>query len=637
MTEYQKEETQVQTGGYRTASMLRIAAAVLLTGFSLYTALFGVMSDMIQRSVHLGLVLAIVFLATLAPASLSRASGAVAKAVAIILVIAGLAVMFYHVIYFDEIADRYGDLTQVEFYLGIAAVLIVLEATRRSIGLPIVILAVVFLLYAYFGGYLPGIAGHRGYSAERIISQLYLGGGGIFGTPLGVSATFVILIVLFGAVLEMSGAGKVLMDIATGLTGRSRGGPAKAAVVGSSLMGMISGTAVANVLTTGTISIPLMKRAGYRGETAGAIEAVASTGGQLMPPVMGAAAFLMADLTGISYFEIAQAAILPAVLFYIVLFTVVHLEALKRDIPVLDIGEIPSIGETFLKGGHLLLSLPLFVYLIFAGYSVMYASFWALLTGVALSYLRRQTWLTPGKLMRSIVNGTEAVIPVATACASAGIIIGVITLTGLGLKFSSLVVSLSGGNLFLALVLTMLASLILGMGLPTAAAYILVATLAAPALEQLGVTKLAAHLFVFYSAMLSAITPPVALAAYAAAGLAQGNPFRIAVIACQFGSAAFIVPYFFAYSPELIGVDAGPLLVAQAAATAIIGATSIAVALQGWMLRSINLFERAGFAAAAWLMLDTSLSTDVAGLGLLAALIFIQLLGRKNRALGKPV
>ncbi len=635
-------DLQAETAGdpatrFNGIQLLRVVAAVLLTGFSLYTALFGVMSDMIQRSVHLGLVLLIVFLGALVPSSLSLAQSALAKTTTSVLAVAGLVVMFYHVVYFDQIADRYGDLTQLEFYLGIATVLIVLEATRRSIGLPIVILAVVFLLYAYFGGNLPGIAGHRGYNAERIISQLYLGGGGIFGTPLGVSATFVILIVLFGAVLETSGAGKVLMDIATALTGRSRGGPAKAAVVGSSLMGMISGTAVANVLTTGTISIPLMKRAGYRPEAAGAIEAVASTGGQLMPPVMGAAAFLMADLTGISYFEIARAAILPAVLFYVVLFAVVHLEALKRNIPILDLGEIPSISETFLRGGHLLLSLPLFVYLIFAGYSVMYASFWALIAGVALSYFRRRTWLTPSKLLRTIINGTEAVIPVATACASAGIIIGVITLTGLGLKFSSLVVSLSAGNLFLALMLTMLASLILGMGLPTAAAYILVATLAAPALEQLGVTKLAAHLFVFYSAMLSSITPPVALAAYAAAGLAQANPFRIAVIACQFGSAAFIVPYFFAYSPELLGVDAAPLQVLQAAATAIIGATSIAIALQGWMLRSINIFERVGFGFAAWLMLDTSLSTDIAGIGLLAALVFIQLLGRKNRALGKPV
>jgi len=362
-------------------------------------------------------------------------------------------------------------------WFGAIAILVLLEATRRSIGYAIVILAIIFLLYAYFGNLIPGIAGHRGYSAERIISQLYLGGGGIFGTPLGVSSTFVILIVLFGAVLEQSGASKTLMDIATGLTGRMRGGPAKAAVVGSSLMGMISGTAVANVLTTGTISIPLMKRNGYTPRSAGAVEAVASTGGQLMPPIMGAAmgaaAFLMSDITSIDYFEIAAAALLPAAVYYVVLFSVVHLEAMKHDIPVLELDDLPSPRKSLSEGGFMLLSIVVFIYLLFDGYSVMYASFWALVATVVLSLFKRQNWLTPKKLLASAISGARAIIPVATACACAGIIIGVITMTGLGLKFSSLVVTLSGGHLFIALVLTMVASLILGMGLPTAAAYIL--------------------------------------------------------------------------------------------------------------------------------------------------------------------
>jgi len=489
-----KPDTDValKTTGYNIPMLLRVACAFILAGFSLYTAFFGIMSDMIQRSVHLGLVLVLVYLGALVPSSLGLINNQFLRVVSVVLAVIGLATMMYQVYFFDDIASRYGQLTQAEFYIGIIATLVLLEATRRTIGWPIVILAIVFLLYAYFGNLLPGLASHRGYNAERIISQLYLGGGGIFGTPLGVSSTFVILIVLFGAALETSGAGKVLMDIATSITGRSRGGPAKAAVVGSSLMGMVSGTAVANVLTTGTISIPLMKRTGYRPEAAGAIEAVASTGGQLMPPVMGAAAFLMADLTGISYFEIARAAIIPALLYYVVLFSVVHLEAVKHNIALLNFDELPSLSKTLFGGFHLLLSLPVFVYMLFSGYSVMYASFWAFVAAIVLSYLRRATWLTPKKLYQTIINGVEAVLPVATACACAGIIIGIITLTGLGLKFSSLVISLSDGNLFLALVLTMIASLILGMGLPTAAAYILVATLAAPALEQLGVNQLAA-------------------------------------------------------------------------------------------------------------------------------------------------
>jgi TRAP transporter 4TM/12TM fusion protein len=315
----------------------------------------------------------------------------------------------------------------------------------------------------------------------------------------------------------------------------------------------------------------------------------------------------------------------------VVLFSVVHLEAVKQGIALLKLDELPSLSKTLKTGSHLLLSLPVFVYMLFSGYSVMYASFWAFIAAILLSYVRRSTWLTPKKLYQTIINGVEAVLPVATACACAGIIIGVITLTGLGLKFSSLVISLSDGNLFLALVLTMIASLILGMGLPTAAAYILVATLAAPALEQLGVNQLAAHLFVFYSAMLSSITPPVALAAYAAAGLAKTNPFRIALVACQFGCAAFIVPYFFAYNPALLMVDTTPGVVILAAVTTVIGGICLAITIQGWCLKSLNIIERIAFAVVVWLLLDTSLTTDIVGITLLAVLASYQFVVHSRR------
>ena len=294
--------------GYSPIWAIRICAAILLSGFSIYTAFWGVFPDMIQRSFHIGMILFLVYLYPLEKMSFGELAKSIKGYFLICIAILSLMVMIYQIIFFDAINDRYGDLTYYEFYLGLAAICFLLDATRRTIGWPITILAIVFLSYALLGNFLPGEAGHRGYSLNRIVSHLYLGGSGIFGTPLGVTATFVILIVLFGAVLESSGAGKVLMDIANALTGKSRGGPAKAAVVGSSLMGMISGTAVANVLTTGTISIPLMKRTGYRPETAGAIEAVASTGGQLMPPVMGAAAFLMSDMTGICLLYTSDAA-----------------------------------------------------------------------------------------------------------------------------------------------------------------------------------------------------------------------------------------------------------------------------------------------------------------------------------------
>jgi len=596
--------------------------AVALALFSLYGAYFGVFSDMIQRPAHIGMVLALVFGATLF--ARRDAANNTQRVIAGILLVVSVIVMGYHVWFHEDVANRFGELTGPEMILGIAAIIVLLEATRRSIGWAIVILAAIFLLYAYFGYLLPGAAGHRGYSVERIVSQLYLGGGGIFGTPLGVSATFVILIVLFGALLEHSGASKTLMDIATGLTGRMRGGPAKAAVVGSSLMGMISGTAVANVLTTGTISIPLMRRNGYTARSAGAVEAVASTGGQLMPPVMGAAAFLMSDMTSIPYFEIAAAALLPAVIYYVVLFSVVHLEALKRDIPVLQLDDLPSPINALVTGGYLLLSMVVFVWLLFDGYSVMYASFWAIVATFVLSFIKRQTWMTPRKLLQAAKSACKAIVPVATACAAAGIIIGVITMTGLGLKFSSLVVTLSGGNLVAALVMTMIASLVLGMGLPTAAAYILVATLVAPALVELGVNLLAAHLFVFYSAMLSSITPPVALAAYAAAGIAGGNPFGIAVQACRFGIAAFIVPYLFAYNPALIGVDASWVEIIMAAITAMVGGVSLAGAAQGWLIGPMNWLERIGFLVVAGLMIAADWQSDLAGLALLVVLVLLQ-------------
>lgn len=349
-----------------------------------------------------------------------------------------------------------------------------------------------------------------------------------------------------------------------------------------------------------------------------------------MPPVMGAAAFLMADITSIPYLDIATAALLPAVIYYVVLFAVVHLEALKLNIAVLSIEELPSAIDALRQGGYMLLAMVAFIWLLFDGYSVMYASFWAIVATFVLSFIKRSTWLTPPKLLRAAVSASQAIIPVATACATAGIIIGIITMTGLGLKFSSLVVTLSGGNLFAALVLTMIASLVLGMGLPTAAAYILVATLVAPALVELGVNLLAAHLFVFYAAMLSSITPPVALAAYAAAGIAGGNPFGIAVQACRFGIAAFIVPYLFAYDPALLGINAGVGTIILAAVTAIIGALSLAVAVQGWALDRLNWLERIGFLAVAGLMIGEGWRTDLAGIALLVVLLLWQKKRQRN-------
>ena len=608
--------------------------SALLVSLTLYTAYFGVFPDGLQRSAHLLLAMALVYIGALrALVSADGSSGLnrTLQKLWILLVLAGGVVTTgHHMVNFDAINDRWGEITNYEIVFAVVLIVTLFDACRRTIGWPIVILAAIFIAYGLFGAYLPDGLAHRGYSLKRITAQLYLGGGGIFGTPLGVSATFVTGVVVLGALLEKTGAGQVLMDFATGLTGRMRGGPAKAAVVGSSLMGMISGTAVANVLTTGPISIPLMRKSGYRKEAAGAIEAVASTGGQLMPPVMGAAAFIMAEFTATSYLTIAKAAFLPAVIFYAVLLAMVHFEAVKRNIPLLRDADSTTDWASIVKRSYLLAPLPVFVSMLLNGYSIMLSSFWAVVASIIVSYFSRGSAQTPRRMVETAVTAAYAVIPVALACAAAGCIIGIITLTGVGLKFSTLVVLLSGGQLPLALMLTMLTCLILGMGLPTAAAYILVATLVAPALVDLGVGLLAAHLFVLYSAMLSSITPPVALAAYAAASISQGNPLKIAVLACQFGMGAFAVPYFFVYDPALLGIDVTWVQVVVSFITAIAGGVSASIAMLGVFAYRLNIIERLGFALAAVLFLNSDWRYDALAAIVAGALVFWNL--RKGAA-----
>ena len=607
--------------------------SVALVLFSLYTAAFGVLPDVMQRGIHLSLAMILVYVHA---ASASYENGNRLRVFVLLgLVILGLSAAGYQVVFYDAVVSRYGAMTDAEIVIATVAVIVLLDATRRTIGWSMVVLALVFLAYAFWGNLLWGDIAHRGYDLKRVLAQVFLGADGIFGTPLGVSATFVVLIVILGALLEATGASGVLMDIAVAMTGRSRGGPAKAAVVGSSLMGMISGTAVANVLTTGTISIPLMKRSGYKAHVAGAIEAVASTGGQLMPPIMGAAAFLMADIIETPYTDIARAAIIPAALFYLAVFSAVHLEAVKSGLKPMDSSEIPSAKKSLIEGGHVLLAIPAFVSFLMVGYSVMFSSLWAIYVLVALSCLRRSTWLKPRKLLSVCKATGEAVLPVAMATATAGIIIAVVTLTGIGLKFSSLIVTLSGGSLFLALVLTMLSSLILGMGLPTAAAYILVATLAAPALVNLGVDLLAAHMFVFYSAMLSAITPPVALAAFAAAAISGENPMRIAVVSVKFGIVAFVIPYFFVLDIRLLGVGDFSTLIIPVG-TAGIGAMALAGAAQGWFAGALGWVLRIALFAGAMMLIFPGMITNIAGLVALAAIYAFQKFAKPSQSVNSP-
>ncbi|MEK9621375.1 MAG: TRAP transporter fused permease subunit [Alphaproteobacteria bacterium] len=617
------------------ANFVTKCLCVGLVSFSLYTALFGVLPDIIQRGVHLSTVLLLVYVKFFGDAA-AEGGGFLTYFHRIKFILFGLLAAFgagYQFIYYDEVVARYGEITTFEIPVAIIAIVLLLDATRRTIGWSMVGLAVFFLFYASFGRHFPDLLSHRGYDLERILEQVYLGADGIYGTPLGVSATFVIIIVVFGALLEKTGASGVLMDIAVAATRTSRGGPAKSAVIGSSLMGMISGTAVANVLTTGTISIPLMRRGGYKPAVAGAVEAVASTGGQLMPPIMGAAAFLMADIMEVPYLEITKAAIIPAIIFYVAVFASVHLEAVRTGLkPLLDV-DVPSVSSSLRRSGHVLISIPVFIGALIMGYSVMYSSLAGIVCLMFLSLLRKSSRLGFRQLVEAASSACEAIVPVALATATAGIVIGVVTLTGLGLKFSSFIVTISGNNLVVALVLTMSASLVLGMGLPTAASYILVATLTAPALVNMGVDLMAAHMFVFYSAMLSSITPPVALAAFAAAAICREPPMRVAVISVKFGFVAFIIPYFFVLEPRLLA-EGHLIEVLEMFVLATIAVLAMVCAIQGYAFTKLSILERCILPVAAFALLMPGTISTVIGIAVLLAMGAVWKFGRSVRGAG---
>ena len=625
-------ETITQIGNAEMSGKAKIAFATLSTAlviFSLYTAMFGVFPDMIQRGAHISAVIGLVYVRLFGLDSVGGLSWSRIKFFG--LGVIGSAVLGYQFFFYEDVVSRFGSITNYEMPIAVLAIILLLDATRRTIGWSMVGLAIFFLIYAFYGRYFPGLLAHRGYDMVRILEQVYLGADGIYGTPLGVSSTFVIIIVVLGALLEKTGASGVLMDIAVSMTRNSRGGPAKAAVVGSSLMGMISGTAVANVLTTGTISIPLMRRGGYRPAVAGAVEAVASTGGQLMPPIMGAAAFLMADIMEVPYLDITKAALLPALLFYIAVFASVHLEAVKTGLKPLESIDIPDVAQSLRNSGHVLLSIPVFIGTLISGYSVMYSSLAGIVCLLALSLLRYSSRLNPRQLIAAAVSAAEAILPVALATATAGIIIGVVTLTGMGLKFSSFIVSISGNNLLVALVLTMASSLVLGMGLPTAAAYILVATLTAPALVSMGVDLMAAHMFVFYSAMLSSITPPVALAAFAAAAICREPPMRVAMISVKFGFVAFLLPYFFVLEPRLLGMgDIGETV--GVFAMAVVGVLSLACVLQGYAFGKLTTLSRIVIGIAALAVLMPDLKFKLIGIAAILAVLVAWKIGQFTKS-----
>jgi TRAP transporter 4TM/12TM fusion protein len=545
------------------------------------------------------------------------------------LILAGGAVMGYLILNFDELLYRVGVApTGPDLLFATVAVLLVLEMTRRACGPTLPILALGFVLYSLVGPYLPGLLWHKGYHLKRVLSFVF-SQEGIYGIPLGVSATFVFLFILFGAFLQVSGVGQFFLDLALGLAGGLRGGPAKVSVISSSLFGTVSGSAVANVVVDGVINIPLMKSSGFRPADAGAIEAVTSTGGQIMPPVMGAGAFLMAEFTGIPYPRIALAAAIPAILYYVSNFFVIDFQAAKLGLRGLRREALPRAGTAVRTRGHLLTPLLfMIIALMVFQYSPIRAALWAIAACVAVSWFRRETRVTGTRLVEALRDGALGAVDIAATCASAGIVIGVLSLTGLGIKLANIVVSYGRESLLLTLMLSMLVVIILGMGLPTTAAYAVSASVIAPALMKLGVPELPAHLFVFYFACISALTPPVAMAAYAAAAIAGASMWEVGWRASLYGAAGFIIPYMFVYGPALVLQAAWPEIV-LAFATASVGCIALAGAVQGWLLGRAGLVERVALLAAALLLIKPGWVTDAIGLVLLGGVLGVQGLGRR--------
>lgn len=605
------------------------AICIVFAVFQIYTAAFGILDAHLQRSIHLSFGFILIFLLYPTFRSWSRSK---MNWFDVLLGIAGVVCSMYIVVFYKDLVLRAGLNTQTDFIVGLIGTVLVLEASRRVVGWPMVTVAIMFLIYALLGPYVPGLLAHRGVGFEELVGHLFFTTEGIFGIPMGVSSTFIYLFILFGAYLEVTGLGKFFVDIANAVAGWASGGPAKVAVISSALEGTVSGSSVANVVGSGSFTIPMMKKLGYSKEFAGAVEASASTGGQIMPPVMGAAAFLMAEFVGVPYVDVAKAAAIPALLYYMGVWLGVHFEAKRCGLKGIPFNELPKWKTLLMEKGHLSIPLIVIIYLLISGFTPMRAALSATVLAILSSCLRKSTRISFQDVVNGLINGSKGVLGVLIACATAGIIIGVVTKTGVGLKMGTALLDLAGGQLLPAMFFTMITSLILGMGVPTTANYVITSTIAAPALIQLGVPVLAAHMFAFYFGIIADVTPPVALAAYAGAGISGGNPMKTGVIAAKLSIAAFLVPYIFVYNPQLLLINTTFAGMAWSTFTAIVGMVGISVSMIGYGIRPTNKLQRILFFAAGLLLVDPGAFTDAVGAALLVALFGWQKMQNKSEA-----
>lgn len=598
------------------------ALCLSLAAFQLYAAGSGLVDDKYVVSVHLAVIILLIYL--LFPAT-KHSSSKAPTVIDIILGLLSFCAALYVAVFAKKINAQMGIPTKMDLIFGVICLVLVLEATRRAIGMAMPIVACVFLLYAVFGRQIPGVFRHAGFTVSKVIKLLYLTDEGIFGTALNTSATYVVLFIFFGAIMSEIGMSKFLSNLALALAGGSVGGPAKVSALASGLMGTVSGSTSANVATTGVMTIPLMKSVGYAPEYAGAVECVASAGGQIMPPVMGAAAFLMAQFIGVQYSVIVFAAIIPAFLYYLCVWVSVELRARRLGLKTLEKDQIPKLGSTFGDYGHMAIPLIALIYFLSVkGYNPIYAAWLSILIAIVVSFFRKSSRLTLRRFCRALENGVKGTMSVAIACACAGIVIGVISLTGFGLVFSLNIFKLALGIKFLALFLAMAASIILGMGLPTTACYIVTALTLAPALVNMGVPLLAAHFFVFYFAIMSTITPPVALSSFVAAGLAQSDPLKTGVSAFRLAIAGFIIPFMMVYKPALLLTGTTVPAVIYNLAIAIIGVIVLAMASEGYVMGVLKLWQRLILLACVIGLLILDERGDLVALPIILLILFFQ-------------
>ena len=611
---------------------IAVVISTLFCGFQIYaTAGIGAVDSPLLRGFHLSAVMMLIFLWRYGASKNSKDSY-LKIIIDIMLAIAAASVAVYIWWQLPVIQTRmqYIDpLTDLDMFFGVLVIFLTLEITRRTAGWPLVIVAVVAIIYALFGQYLPEALAHRGSSLEELVELMFLVPDGIYGVPLGNACTIVFAFIVFGSLLAETNMSGLFMDLACYLTRNAKGGPAKAAVCGSAFFGTISGSAVANVYATGTFTIPLMKRAGYAPHFAGAVEAVASTGGQIMPPIMGAAAFIMADMSELGYIEVVKGAVLPAVLYYLALLFMVHFEACSKDLGSLPPEAIPSRSSVFRRLYQLL---PIVVLIVFlsSGRSVMQSAYLSSVSILILSLFSSETRLNLNGWMNLCVATAKNVLMIAACCACSGIVVGVLTLTGAGFSFMNGIMGLAGDSLFILLLLLMITCMILGMGVPTAPAYIIVAALGAAGLIKAGVMPIAAHMFVLYFAVLSVITPPVCLASFAGAAVAETDAMKTGFTAIRLGLAAYIIPFMFVYEPALL-LQGELSTIIPAVITALVGIWALAAGSIGWLFTRATIVERVALYIGGLCMIFPGTITDIIGASCVGGVIFIQIIRKKTQ------